>query len=126
MSEPEVSDLKPLSYRLVISDFLELLDPTDYGVQCEVTVIDPSTYFITSGDALLKAKQLLKDYHRLAVDLGTKRPMAKYKNAVNRNIKKCEEMVAKLFEVRGTALFLELEWGTDRTLICIPKNPRGV
>ncbi len=117
------NELKPLSFRLVLSDYLETVDPARYNAQ-DVPIIEPLNYFITSGDAVKKSEQLLKDYNKLHKALGERKGVTRYRAAIAAVIKKCQKLVDKLVEVRGDAIFLECEWGTDRTLICIPKNPR--
>lgn len=72
----------------------------------------PRDYFITSGDAVSKARTLQRDLIALGTAQGDEAARA------------TEILIDHLVAVRGDAIFLETEWD-DHRLLCIPKNPRS-
>lgn len=144
------SDPPPAVFELVISDHVPWVDPADYGLDRDG--INPHDYFITSGDAVEKAKILDRDLWQLAGSLrkemfqliageqgcdplkaqelfrtGT-RPQNpprfhEYEAEVWRAAGQCRKMVNALKTAKGVNCFLETEWDCHR-LLCIPKNPR--
>ena len=120
---------RPAVFEFRLEDHLNSIDPESFKLKPDVPSLKPSDYFITSGDAVLKAEKLEKDLWSLAHRLRNNRPkrvtkkyMA-YEKAVWSCARNSREMVKKLKEARGDACFLETEW-RDRALLVIPKNPR--
>ncbi len=115
-------------HELVISDFIEALIPP----KCfDLDNLDPVYYFITSGDAIEKAKHLQAIINRYT---GSARrqlnAMKKKTKAAEAFEKKCwkqmgavTKLINALKKTRGPAIFLETEWNKGH-LFCIPKNPR--
>lgn len=87
------------------------LDVTEH-VQ-KVAGIDPRDYFVTSGDAVAKARVLARDLRALGTVDGD---MA---------ASQADHLVDLLVEVRGADIFLETEFDPNHVLLCIPKNPRN-
>ncbi|MEM3097480.1 MAG: hypothetical protein QXU32_02005 [Nitrososphaerales archaeon] len=77
-------------YELVLSEF--------------VSAIDPKNYFVTSGEAIQKAKKLEQDLWHMAGEA-----------------RKLRRLLEK---ARGSAVYLETEW-QDGHLILRRKNPRS-
>lgn len=115
-------------YELDIDEHVPFVDPATYGIK-DLTAVRPSDYFITSGDAVVKAAQLDKDMWLLAGEARKRYGPSKVKKhkEFERRIweaaGKCRTLVNTLKKVRGEAVFLETEW-KDHKLYCIPKNPR--
>ena len=97
VGEP-IPDPRPAVFELVIADHV-----------AGASGIDPRDYFITSGDAVSKAKALSRDL-RQAGEFGE----------ADRALRLVDALVA----ARGEACFLETEYASDHRLLCIPKNPR--
>lgn len=117
------------TFQLVLSEWLEpLIPPPGWNLP----PLDPTEYYITSGDAVQKAEQFRKDAYTYA---GKAVKVLNRLDRIpsNKEIafgKKCWSVVAKanllkkaLLHAKGSAVFLETEWDQGR-LICIPKNPR--
>lgn len=137
-------------YELVVLDHVDFVDPSEYDVELEG--VDPRNYFVTSGDAVEKAKVLEKDCWHLA---GEARKLlingiAKYKKCSHqkavklyregkrpRKLSKLTDFEKAAWKVAGQSrkfvnvlksvkaenCFLETEWDSH-VLLCIPKNPR--
>lgn len=141
---------RPHVFQLELADHIQFVNPKKYGIKEEY--VDPHEYFITSGDAIQKAKVLEKDLWALASRLrkrvielmmkekkisaakarerykkgyGPKRPkrLKEYEAAVWAAAGQARSLINKLKKARGDACFLETEWD-DHKLFCIPKNPR--
>lgn len=121
-------DTEDVIYELDIDSYVQFIDPAEYGIN-EFEVIRPTDYFITSGDAVIKATYLDRDMWHLAGEA-----RKKYGKSTNKKHKafqkrlweaagKCRILLNTLKKIRGDAIFLELEW-RDHKLYCIPKNPR--
>jgi hypothetical protein len=130
VGEPFDEEDRPQVFELRVSDHLDDINPSKFDID-NVESIDPTGYFITSGDALAKALQLEKDLWKLAGNLrscGGKRQTKKYKQYVSA-VWKCagatRRLVNILRTVKGGNCFLETEWSSNRQLLCIPKNPRS-
>jgi len=137
-------------YHLILEDHVEYVNPSLYGLTEDS--INPADYFITSGDAVQKAKVLEKDLWHLAGELRKQsydiickehkcdhqKSVALYSKGIRpkspKNFKEYEAAVWKaagssrkllnaLIKARGTNIFLETEWNHHRLLV-IPKNPR--
>ncbi len=130
VGDPFDEEDRPSVFELKILDHLPDIDPTNFKITTPISQLSPTDYFITSGDAVAKAKQLEKDLWALAGKLRSNtptRPTKKYKAYVSA-VWKCagqsRSLVNKLLTVKGVNCFLETEWSADRQLLCIPKNPR--
>jgi len=115
-------------FELIIDEHVPFIDPNQYKIKCDS--INPRDYFVTSGDAVQKAKILEKELWRLAGNIkkgccssGSKRSIEKYEKAIWSSAGKARSMLNKLIKARGEACFFETEWENHR-LLCIPKNPR--
>lgn len=146
----EVQDPQPPVFELVIEDHVPWVNPADYGLDHEG--INPNDYFITSGDAVEKARVLDRDLWQLAGSLRKElfgliaqehgcdsikaqelfrsgvRPSGKarfheFEQEVWRAAGSCRKLVNALRAAKGENTFLETEW-QDHRLLCIPKNPR--
>lgn len=116
-------------FDLVVDDHVPFVNPRSYGIT-DFKGINPNDYFVTSGDAVSKAKFLEKEMWDLAGSarkkFGTSR-IKKHKEfvaAVWKAAGRCRAMVKTLEKARGDAIFLETEW-INHQLICKPKNPRA-
>lgn len=140
----------PPVFELVLDDHVLSVDPNDYGL--DEKFINPNDYFITSGDAVEKARILRKDLYNLVTKLyekscviiakenscsfleaeelyksgvRPKRP-AKLKEfvlAVTTAADQSDRLLCALQKAKGSNIFLETEWDSHH-LLCIPKNPR--
>jgi len=149
----DFGDIKPSVFELRINDHIGNINPFKYGLEMEdFNSIDPNAYFITSGDAIEKAKVLEKDIWKLAGELRKysctllakerkvsivkarslykkgKRPIkpqgfSDYESAVWKAAGQTRKMLNKLKIAKGIDCFLETEWENHK-LLCIPKNPR--
>lgn len=125
------SSLKKTAYILDINEFVPKLVPPRH---IDIPHFDPHRYFITSGDAICKAKRLSKDLWAYAGQVRKATNLCKTKNEETRRFEKeCWEyagksmsMIKALEQARGTAIFIETEWSANRILMCIPKNPKSV
>ncbi len=111
---------------LVLSDYVTKLTPPD-GV--DLKCLDPNAYFITSGDAIQKSKQLKKDLYAYAgkvrnIVSSTEIDLSEFEKACWTNASSCVKMINDLIKARGDAIFLETEWVGKSVLVCRPKNPR--
>lgn len=104
----------------------ELVPPPSTGLER----FDPKSYYITSGDAVLKAEILKRDLWSYA---GQVRKI--FNKNPNKKLKKFEELAWKaaggatrilneLKKARGDAQFFETEWRPPK-LMLIKKNPRN-
>lgn len=120
---------KSKAFKLVIHDHVQPFNPVDHGVD-DIRAIDPADYFVTSGDAVEKAKVLAGDLWDVA-----KQAKAKYGSSKNKKHKalideiwrvasRASQFIRTLEGVRGDAIFLETDW-LDHTLYVVPKNPRS-
>lgn len=145
-----ISDPPAAVFELVVNDHVPWVNPADYGLDRDG--INPNDYFVTSGDAVEKAKVLDRDLWRLAGDLRKEmfRLIAKehgcdllkaqelfragtrptnpprfhdYEAAVWKAAGQSRKLVNALKAVKGEYCFLETEWDCHK-LLCIPKNPR--
>lgn len=138
-------------FKLVLEDHIQYVDPKEYNIYGEQG-IDPGYYFITSGDAVEKAKVMERDFWRYAGELRTrccqhianefnvdikeakkmykegKRPkrlkkFGEYEAAIWSAAGKARSLLNALKKAKGDNIFLETEW-EDHTLYCTCKNPR--
>lgn len=116
-------------YIVNIYDFVPHINPKDYGIE-EFESIDPITYFITSGDAVIKATFLEKAMWvlagkvRKAYGKSKDKQHQKFQTDIWKTAGKCRTLLKRLKEIRGKSIFAETEW-RDHKLIVIPKNPKG-
>lgn len=121
----------PVSFELRVNDLVDKV-----VLEAEES-FDPTTYFITSGDAVQKTKAMVK-HLKARLQTANKQNARIWSKVLNQ----AETMLQLLEEVRGSACFLETEWGGDdsldlnekptdlrdspykRRLQVIPKNPR--
>lgn len=147
----KIEDQRPSVFELVIEDHVPFVNPVDFGLT-DTEGINPADYFITSGDAVEKAKVLEKELWKYAGDLrrksyeivaeenactpleaqalfrsGTrpKKPsgFSEYESAVWKAAGCSRKMRNALEKAKGEDCFLETEWDNHQ-LLCIPKNPR--
>jgi len=116
------------TYELDINEHVQWVDPAEFGVT-DFPVVKPTDYFITSGDAVVKAAHLDRDVWQLAGEARKKFSQSKNKKHAEFQRRlwemagKCRALLNILKKARGEAIFLETEW-RDHKLYCIPKNPR--
>ncbi len=116
---------------LFVSDFLQIMDPPR---QFDLELFDPTSYYVTSGDAIQKAKYLSTLMWKYAGTARKQLSQMKTKSKASvefekmcwKNAGACNKMIHALKRVRGDAVFLETEWNDEHKLLCIPKNPRSV
>lgn len=150
IGEP-ISDVSPSVFELVIEDHVPFVDPNEFGLT-DTDSVNPADYFITSGDAVEKAKVLERAVWQLAGDLRKQsyeiieqeqgctpseaqakyrdgvRPsdplrFSDYENAVWKAAGQSRRLLNALKKAKGDDCFLETEWDNHH-LLCIPKNPR--
>ena len=118
-----------IEHELNIADFVPHVKASDYDV-IDFPTINPADYFITSGDAVVKATVLEKEMWTLAGKVKKEFGNSKDKKhkAFIANIwsaaGKCRILLNHLKKIRGSAIFAETEW-RDHKLLIIPKNPKG-
>ena len=150
----EKYDLRPAVFELVVYDHVPFVNPLSYGLTAkEYKVVDPAQYYVTSGDAVEKAKILKRDMMALVEDVKmlscqflmkelqvdkakalleyssgvrpTKpKKFEEYENDVQSAAQSVKRMLKALIKAKGDDCFLETEWDGHQ-LLCIPKNPRG-
>jgi hypothetical protein len=149
IGEP-IGEPRPSVYELNILEHVPWVNPRKYGIKEES--VDPRDYFVTSGDAVEKAKVLEKDLWALAGKLrkrvlatiakerkcGSKKAFAlyrsgtapkkpkklrEYESAVWSAAGRARKLIRALSNARGEDCFLETEWDSH-VLLVIPKNPR--
>jgi hypothetical protein len=150
IGEPFEADDKPAVFQLIIEDHVDFVHPKKYGIR--ESFVDPKEYFVTSGDAVEKAKILERDLWKLAGRLRsrvietiakeckcttanarkkysngtrTKKPkrLCDYEKAVWVAAGQARRLVRLLEKAKGVDCFFETEWD-NHCLLCIPKNPR--
>ena len=143
-------DEKPSVFQLKVEDHVDFVHPRKYGIKEDY--VDPNEYFVTSGDAVEKAKILERDLWQLAGRLrsrvielmmiegkcsrakaqeryrkgkGPKRPkkLRDYEKAVWTAAGQARKLLHLLKKAKGDDCFFETEWD-NHCLLCIPKNPR--
>jgi len=116
------------AYNLKISLFIDILDPPK---TFNMPKLDPNRYYITSGDAIRKTSQLIKDIYKYAGEARKKlKSLEQTPEEVEFEKKsweaagKAQKLMKELEKTRGKNIFLE----TDRSqgsLIVVAKNPRS-
>lgn len=146
-----IPDPRPSVFLLKVEDHISFVNPRSYSL-FKVEQINPASYFVTSGDAVEKAKVLEKDLWHLAGELrkhsytiiekeknvsaakaqqlyrtGTRPSKPKkfhlYEEAIWKSAGQARKLLNALKKVKGENCFLETEWDSHN-LLCIPKNPR--
>lgn len=141
----------PAVFELVLEEHVPFVDPNTFGIPNQ-SGINPRQYFVTSGDAVEKAKVLDRDLWKYAGDMRKLayeliaeqnkvelqeaqkmyrdgiRPtepvqFADYEKALWSAAGKARSLLNALIRAKGDNCFLETEWEQHR-LLCIPKNPR--
>lgn len=116
------------AYEINIYDYVEKVDAAAHGIT-DLDTIDPVDFFITSGDAVSKAKMMEQRLWALA-GMARKR-YGKSKRRLHKSYLQKIWVVAGrarrftniLKTMRGDAVFAETEW-RDHKLYVTPKNPR--
>ena len=150
IGEPFDAENKPAVFQLIIEDHVDFVRPKKFGIK--ENSIDPNEYFVTSGDAVEKAKVLERHLWRLAGQLrsrvvqivskenkcsiaearekyrdgvGPKKPkkLRDFEKAVWVAAGQARKLVHLLKKAKGIDCFFETEWD-NHCLLCIPKNPR--
>ena len=116
-----IHDPPPTVFELVVEDYLPFIDPKVFGIKAES--INPFDYFVTSGDAVEKAKVLERDYWKLAGRIRQAKVSKAYETAMWKAAGQARKMLNALKEAKGENTFLETEW-VDHCLILMTKNPR--
>lgn len=116
---------RPAFYILYLSDFVDDIEYEDIDFPDSIDKIYPKNYFITSGDATLKAKQLCKDLNIILNNMKNMKNCKESQEAIKLCINQANHLYEQLVIAKGDDCFLETEWGHDGTLKCIPKNPRN-
>lgn len=119
----------PAVFELVLSEILPYIDPRDYDLTEKG--INPQDYYITSGDAIEKAKILRRDLIRHLEEIKNRlyesgiKPtgISDYESAITYCVKQSEVLIEQLQIAKAGNCFLETEWDNHH-LLCIPKNPR--
>jgi len=151
IGEEIIADDRPSVFELILDDHVIYANPKDYDLK-DIDGINPYDYFVTSGDAVQKAKVLEKNmwehagnlrkliYQRIADENqvsvldaqqlfrdGTKvkdpARLCEYEKLVWKAAGKARRLHQALVEAKGSDCFLETEWD-NHILLCIPKNPR--
>lgn len=126
-----VGDNIPNSYNkpyvLDVYNFIPILTPPK---SVDMDILDPLNYFVTSGDAIQKTRQLGKDLYayagqaRAILNSGKRtKVMTEFEKECWKAAGGCTTLMNALMKCRGEAIFLECEWN-QHVLLCIPKNPR--
>lgn len=147
-----IGEPAPSVFELVLDDHVKYVNPKDYGV--DERSIKPSDYFVTSGDAVEKARVLERDLWDLAGELRRKcctiiaeentcsysqaqelyrtgvRPqnpagLKDFETEVWKSAGASRKLLNALIKAKGVNIFLETEWDSHH-LLCIPKNPRKI
>lgn len=147
----EITNTQPSVFELIIEEHVRFVNPEQYGLQ-DVKSINPADYFITSGDAVEKARILSIDMLGLANKLRNQlyqlieseyncslseaqdlfrdgtvptRPerFHEYESDVWEAVEQTKALLEALKKAKGNNCFLETEWDNHK-LLCIPKNPR--
>lgn len=149
IGEP-IGEPPPSVFELVLDDHVKFVNPKDYGV--DERTINPADYFVTSGDAVEKAKILERDLWNLAGELRKKcytiiaeenscsyvhaqelyrtgtcpqnpSGLKDFETEIWRSAGASRKLLNALIKAKGVNIFLETEWDSHH-LLCIPKNPR--
>ncbi len=146
-----IGDVPPSVFELVVEDHVPFADPESFQLQ-DIDSVKPTDYFVTSGDAVEKAKVLERKLWHLAGELRRKayklieeerkctlseaqahyrdgvrpsnpRRFSDYEAAAWKAAGQGRKLLNALKKAKGENCFLETEWD-DHRLLCIPKNPR--
>lgn len=146
-----ITDPPSTVFELVLSDYEIFVNPRKFGLSR--TGIKPTDYFVTSGDAVEKAKVLDEDMWQLAGSLRKElfssveteydcdrkaaqklissgklsdslTKLSEYETAVWKAAGQARKLLTALKLAKGVNCFLETEWDNHR-IICVAKNPRA-
>jgi hypothetical protein len=151
IGEPIVGE-HPAVFELLVDDHVVFADPAAYDLRDHVG-LNPNDYFVTSGDAVEKARALERDLWQLAGEVRKqsyqyiaderkvslqeaqklyrsgarpKKPkrFSEYETAVWQAAGGARSLLNALKKAKGTNIFLETDRDEDHRLLCVPKNPR--
>ncbi|MBT7069675.1 MAG: hypothetical protein HN975_02140 [Anaerolineae bacterium] len=117
-----IPDPPPIVFELVIEDYIPSTYPKDFGLPSTTESINPFDYFVTSGDAVEKAKVLEKDFWKLAGKLRKKGVSKEYEATIWKAAGQARKMLNDLKQAKGENCFLETERNNHK-LLCLCKNP---
>ena len=129
LDDDDDDDASTTAYELVVCNHVPLIDPKKYGIR-DIKAVDPNDYFITSGDAVVKATHLQRDLCSAANKAGTRfkgsknKKHQKFQADIRKAASQAKKLLNTLKEIRGKHIFLETDW-KDHHLYCIPKDPRN-
>jgi hypothetical protein len=152
VGEPIIGE-HPAVFELVVDDHVAFVDPAAYDLK-DCVGLDPNQYFVTSGDAVEKARALERDLWQLAGEVRKqsyqhiaderkvslqeaqrlyrngerpKKPKrySEYETAVWQAAGSARSLLNALKKAKGTNIFLETDRDEDHRLLCVPKNPRA-
>jgi hypothetical protein len=117
------------AFILDITLYSDNIHPRTYHIEYEDW--NPSSYFITSGDALEKSKAMLSDFkqyerdikHSIKILNGSETEGCALIDLLDKTRTKLETLVVDLNHAKGQNSFLETEWDSHRLLVLV-KNPR--
>ena len=117
------------AFILDVSVYIDILRPKQSFIFRED--FDPASYFVTSGDAIEKTKNLSADLKKYKYDiirtvevLGSFTDIElEFVNQVDTAIENSQTMLADLYAAKGENCFLETEWESHEQKV-VPKNPR--
>ena len=117
------------AFILETSVYIDIVRPKSNFVFIED--FDPSTYFVTSGDAIEKTKSLKQALAEYKTDVQRSIEILNYYtdpelellNIIDAAMQGCDKMLEDLYIAKGENCFLETEWEAH-TLCVVPKNPR--
>lgn len=141
----DYSKPKPKGYFFSLSEWVEPIYDIIHDIH-----LDPRSYFITSGEAIVKCSVLENDMwniYELILNSALEKLNENFDDPIialrrgalkkiNPELQKClitcwrgacqaRHLVIHLTEARGANLFLETDW-SEGQVVCYPKNPRGV
>lgn len=146
-----IDDDPPSVFELIIKDHVAFVNPRTYRLN-NINSVNPADYFVTSGDAVEKARILERELWNLAGEIRKRvygiiekeqkcthaeaqikwrkgirpikpRCLSAYESAVWKAAGQARKLVTALKLAKGSNVFLETEWDNHK-LLCIPKNPR--
>lgn len=113
------------AFELNIAEQIDHVDPKKFGIT-SLPGIKPTDFFITSGDAVRKTEYMLKKLkERAAIAKSEHSSNKPFLAATQKAVKQCQSFLKYLLKIRGSAIFLEVEW-RDSKVVAIAKNPRNL
>ena len=118
------------AFILDVNYYINVLRPKDHFVFRED--FDPSTYFITSGDAIKKTYIMIEDLQKYEkgiseciIAMGTYSDIELELLTIIKNASTAaKQLLNDLETAKGENCFLETEWDSH-LLFVVPKNPRA-